>query len=238
MAFPVWIGWDSREPEAAEVTKSSLLQHATIPVHVQYLKESALRHSGLYRRRWVEENGQKYDSLDGKPFSTEFSFTRFLVPALQQWEGWALFVDCDWLFRADIKQLVDALDDRYAAMCCQQNYQPEAVTKMDGVLQQKYRRKNWSSFLAFNCSHPSNKFLTVDAVNGQPGGCLHGLEWLSDTEIGALDPTWNWINGTTEGEPKGVHYTLGGPWFPHMRESQEPYFEEWRQEARRIGAWT
>ena len=235
--LPVFIGYDSREPEAYDVARASLLEHATFPVHVQPLDERALRHSGLYQRTWRTEGHQKIDNQDGKPFSTEFSFTRFLVPALMQWKGWALFADCDWLFRADINRLVHELDFRHAVMCCKQDYRPVTDIKMDGQRQEKYFRKNWSSFIAFNCSHPTNLMLTVEAVNSEPGSWLHGLGWVPDHEIGNLSHQWNWIDGTTAGDALGVHYTTGGPWFPHMRNSNAPYFEEWREYARKIGAW-
>ena len=235
--LPVFIGYDSREPEAYAVARSSLLKHASIPVHVQPLDERALRHSGLYQRTWRAEGNQKIDNQDNKPFSTEFSFTRFLVPALMQWKGWALFVDCDWLFRTDIAELLHEATEDAAVMVCKQDYRPTAEIKMDGQRQERYFRKNWSSFMLFNCSHPSNLMLTVEAVNCEPGSWLHGLGWLPDGEIGNVSHKWNWIDGTTKGEPKGVHYTLGGPWFPHMRNSNAPYFEEWRDEARSIGVW-
>lgn len=206
-----------------------------MPVHIQPLKERALRHAGLFYRPWRTEGSQKIDVNDGKPFSTEFSFTRFLVPALCQWEGWALFLDCDWLFMADIADLLKELDDTKAVMVCQQEYRPTAETKMDGQRQEKYWRKNWSSFVAFNCSHPTNRMLTVSAVNEEPGSWLHGFGWVPDKEIGLLDPRWNWIEGTTAGKPLGVHYTLGGPWFPHMQDVA--FAEEWRREAKRIGVW-
>lgn len=233
--LPVFIGYDSREPEAYEVAKASLLRHATIPIHVQRLDERALRFAGLYRRKWQTEGHQKIDTTDGKPFSTEFSFTRFLIPALCQWQGWALFHDCDFLFRADIADVLEEIDPAKAIQVCKQEYRATADIKMDGQVQQKYFRKNWSSFMLFNCGHPSAKLLTVDSVNSEPGSWLHGFGWCPDNEIGSLRNQWNWIDGTTEGEPLAVHYTLGGPWFPHMRDSDKLYFEEWRQEARRIG---
>jgi hypothetical protein len=229
----VFIGWDSREVEAAEVTRSSLLKHASTAVHVQFLKERMLRHSGLYNRRWKTEGEKKIDLIDGFPFSTEFSFDRFLIPALMQWNGWAVFVDCDFLFKADIARLIEELDDKYAVMVCKQDYRPKSDIKMDGQAQAKYYRKNWSSFMAINCSHPTNLLLTVGAVNEEPGSWLHGLGWVPDNEIGNLDHRWNWIDGTTEGEPLAVHYTLGGPWFQHMQ--NVAYADEWLAEAKRIG---
>ena len=235
--LPVFIGWDSREPEAADVTKSSLIKHSTFPLHVQMLKERPLRHAGLFCRKWRAENGQKFDQVDGKPFSTEFSFTRFCIPALMQWDGWALFVDCDWLFMDDIAKLIPVLEanEDKAIMCCKQDYRPKTDTKMDGVKQERYYRKNWSSFMFFNCGHPTNKMLTVQSANEEPGSWLHGFGWVPDDEIGDIDHAWNWIDGTTEGEPKGYHMTLGGPWFPHMQDIA--YADEWRAEARRIGVW-
>jgi len=236
--LPVWIGWDSREPEAAEVCKSTLIKHASIPIHVRTLKEIPLQHAGLYKRRWVHNGTQKVDTVDGKPFSTDFSFTRFLIPSLQLWDGWAIFCDCDFLFNADIGRMVDELDDAKAVMVCKQGYQPVQAIKMDGVKQEKYYRKNWSSFMAFNCGHPTNRHLTPEVVSNQTGSYLHGFGWVPDNEIGNLDHRWNWIHGTTEGAPFAVHYTLGGPWFPHLRDSELPYFDAWRAEAKRIGIWT
>lgn len=233
----VFIGYDSREPEAYEVAKASILKHARIPVHIQKLEQKALRRAGLYRRQETMLNGQKTDVTDGKPFSTEFSFTRFLVPTLTQWQGWALFMDCDQLFMADIAELEKELDPRFAVQVCQQNYMPTSSIKMDGQKQEGYNRKNWSSFMVFNCEHPSNHGLTPDAANIEPGSWLHGLKWLNDSDIGKLSDGWNWIDGTTQGAPLNVHYTTGGPWFQHMRNSNAPYFQEWRDEAKRIGVW-
>ena len=81
----VFIGYDSREPEAYEVLRHSILKPATMPVNIQKLDQRALHHAGLYRRTWRAEGNQKIDNIDNKPFSTEFSFSRFLVPALMQW---------------------------------------------------------------------------------------------------------------------------------------------------------
>lgn len=211
--IPVFIGWDAREEEAADVCRFSLLRRASVPVHVQFLKQAALRQIGLYRRESQISAGQRVDRIDGRPFSTDFAFTRFLVPALCQYEGWALFVDADFLFLGDIAELLAQRDQRYAVMVCQQTHVPLESRKMDGCEQLPYERKNWSSLILFNCAHEATRRLTPGAVNGEPGSWLHSLRWLPDRLIGALPPQWNWIDGTTSGEPKAVHYTAGGPWF-------------------------
>jgi hypothetical protein len=233
----VFVGFDSREPEAFEVAKSSILSRAGVAVNVQKLDERALRHAGLYWRTWHTEGAQKIDDLDGKPFSTEFSFTRFLVPTLMQWEGWGLFMDSDQLMLADISELLAEMDKSKAVQVCKQNYNPSDGIKMDGMRQERYYRKNWSSFMLFNCGHPANKLLTPSVVSGEPGSWLHGLSWCRDSEIGDLDHGWNWIDGTSKGRPKNVHYTTGGPWFEHMRDMNAPYFEEWREECKALGIW-
>ena len=79
-------------------------------------QKDMLRYIGLYDRDFTEKDGVKYDVIDGKPFSTDFSFTRFLVPAMTQYQGWALFCDSDMLYRADLRELINMADDRYACM--------------------------------------------------------------------------------------------------------------------------
>ena len=163
-----------------------------------------------------------YDAADGKPFSTEFSFTRFLTPSLQP-EGWALFMDSDFLFRADIAELAADFDDSYSLMCVKHDYAPKDKTKMAGQLQQNYARKNWSSLMAFNCS---KSHVTPWEVNSQPGSWLHQMKWLSDNEIGTLPKAWNWLDGHSKGEAKAVHFTRGTPDMAGWENTQ--YADEWR----------
>lgn len=213
--FPIWIGWDAREAVAFDVCRFSLLRHASIPLHVQALRRDELIARRLYARTFTVCDGQAIDDGDGRPFSTEFSFTRFLVPALANYSGWALFLDCDFLFRADVAELLPLLDDSKAVMVCRQHFQPADGVKMDGQSQAAYPRKAWSAFVMFNCGHPANKALTPAVVSEKPGGAwLHRFAWLSDDLVGDLPHQWNWIENVTSGEPKAVHFTEGGPWFP------------------------
>jgi lipopolysaccharide biosynthesis glycosyltransferase len=161
-----------------------------------------------------------FDVLDGRPFSTEFAFTRFLVPALQNYQGWALFTDCDILWLDDIAGLYAERDDKFAVQVVKQNHIPQNDIKMDGQVQQQYPRKNWSSVILFNCSHPANKYLTPSYVNTIPGKELHTFAWLRDHEIGDLSPGWNFLVGHTKHtvKPRAMHFTDGGPWFEHLRD--------------------
>lgn len=224
----VYIGFDRREPEATAVARRSLLKTASIPLDVHELRELELRERGFYDRPYRMEGPQRIDERDGKPFSTDFSFTRFLVPALQQYRGWALYCDSDFLFRGDVKDLFDLADDAFAVMCVKHDHRPQETTKMDQQAQQLYFRKNWSSMILYNCGHPANAALTTQVVNHSRGGYLHAFGWLADDLIGGIPETWNWLEGWSPSDinPKIVHMTRGIPTMPGYENI--PYADEWR----------
>jgi hypothetical protein len=104
---------------------------------------------------------------------------------------------------------------------------------MDGQIQQQYNRKNWSSFMLWNCSHAANLKLTVDDANVKPGSWLHGMRWLEEEEIGNISEEWNWLDDWSPEhiDPKNVHFTTGGPWFTEWepkRQSDINYAGEWQ----------
>mgnify|MGYP003642706818 CR=1 FL=1 len=205
----VYVGWDSREDIAYQVCSQSIFKNSKESENIEIipLKQKDLREAEKY---WRDED---------KLASTEFTFTRFLIPELTDFDGWALFIDCDFLFLTDIQKLFNLANDRYAVMCAQHDYTPKEGTKMDGQVQTVYPRKNWSSMMLFNCGHPSNKKLTKELVNDPKttGQYLHRFSWLDDREIGQLSHEWNWLvgwyNEPADGKPKALHYTEGGPWF-------------------------
>ena len=217
----VFIGWDSREDIAYQVARRSLLRHATIPVDVVPIKLDDLVKQGLYTRT--------VDPLA----STEFTYSRFLTPHLAGFDGWALFVDCDFLFFGDVAKLQAYMNPAHAVACVHHDYTPKEATKMDGVPQSVYPRKNWSSFMLFNCAHPSTRQLTVERVNSETGAYLHRMQWARDEEIGEVPASWNWLEGWSEppatGKPDAVHYTRGGPWFENWQDVA--YAEDWKAEA-------
>lgn len=204
----VFIGYDTREDIAYQVCKHSILRRQPA-ADIRPLKQQELRDAGWYTR--------PVDKLA----STEFTFTRFLIPELTNFEGWAVFMDCDMILTTDIKELFDQADDRYAVMCVHHDYKVKEGFKMDGQKQTIYPRKNWSSVMLFNCAHPSNAKLTMDLVNDPEinGAYLHRFSWLKDEEIGELDHTWNYLVGVYNDieTPKLIHYTEGGPWFEDYR---------------------
>ena len=218
----VFIGWDSREDIAYQVCRKSILRHASIPVDIQPIKQSELREHNLYWREF-------------DPFSsTEFSFTRFLTPYLAGYNGWAVFVDCDFFFRGDIAGVLDYVDGAKAAFLVKHDYRPTETTKMDGQVQTVYPRKNWSSFMFINCGHEQVKALTPEVVNRRSGMYLHRFEWLSDDVIGELPISWNYLEGWHTRDqcpnPIAVHFTRGGPWFKDWQDVE--YGREWLEASR------
>lgn len=221
--LPIFVGFDdAREPEAFDVCRASLMRHASVPLHIVKLAQAPLRRAGWYRREWRHVEGQRVDLGDLKPFSTDFAFTRFLVPALSLYDGWALFCDGDFLFTDDVAKLFALADDRYAVMCVKHDHDPAETSKMGGIVQSRYRRKNWSSLVLWNCGHPSNGGLTGYMVNEFAGQWLHAFNWLRDEEIGDLPLEWNWLSGVSAPiakVPAGIHFTLGVPSMPGCNNS-------------------
>ncbi len=164
--FRIYIGWDRREPEAYDVAEFSLKRRTSIPLAVMPIKLDELRARSLYHR-------------DQDPLaSTEFTYSRFLTPALAGYRGWALFCDCDFLWLDDVAGLVEYTRVPKAVYCVQHDYRPTETTKMDGAAQTVYPRKNWSSLMLFNCDHPAARSLTPEVVNRESGAYLHRMQWV------------------------------------------------------------
>ena len=94
MTNNIYIGWDTKQDIAYEVCKYSLLKTSSVPIVVKPLKLTELRSKQLYTR--------PIDPLS----STEFTFSRFLVPYLNNYTGWAVFCDCDFLWVDDISNCI------------------------------------------------------------------------------------------------------------------------------------
>jgi len=231
----IWIGFDPREADAFAVCRHSIHRRMNLPYPVRGVVLDELRAKGLYRRPTRRKDGRLWDDISDAPMGTAFSNSRFLVPHLAQ-SGWAIFLDCDMLVRTDIAKLFALADPDKAVMVVKHDHRPTADTKMDGQLQTRYARKNWSSMMVFNCGHPSNKALTVDLVNSIPGRDLHAFCWLTDSEIGGLDQSWNYLVGHTSPEitPDIVHFTDGIPSMPGYEDCE--YADEWRTELSRWAA--
>lgn len=238
----IFIGWDPREAAAFAVARASCQTYLTRPIPVFGLVLDDLKAKGLYRRPMemrasAADRPVMWDVISDAAQSTEHANSRWLVPYLAR-EGWALFCDGDVLFRGNVARLFDTLDRKFAVHCVKHQFAPPEGVKMDGQQQQRYARKNWSSFVAFNCSHPANRCLTssTDMANTLPGRELHRFCWLKDEEIGEIGPEWNFLVGHTDMsiEPKVVHFTDGVPDMPGYENVL--FADEWRTVRNRWAA--
>jgi len=208
----IFIGYDEGEKIAYSVLSESIRQHSSEPVSITPLDLSTLRNH--FQRK--KQSNQ----------STEFAFSRFMVPYLCGYKGWAIFMDCDMLLRTDINNLWKLRDDDYAVMCCKHDYKPNQNAKFRGAKNEPFPKKNWSSMMMMN--NAKCKTLTPEFVNTATGLELHQFRWLeSENLIGSLPLTWNWLVSEYDYNVKAdnVHFTLGGPYFKGYEKSD--YANEW-----------
>jgi hypothetical protein len=212
--IPVFIGYDSRESVAYHALEQSIINRTTEPVAIIPLAESMLK------------------GFDGQRDGTNaFIYSRFLVPELSDFQGWAIYCDGDMLLRDDLAKLWALRDPKKAVMVVQHDYHTKHRRKLIGTPMESdnhdYPRKNQSSLILWNCGHMANRHVTEDYVMSAPGSVLHRFAWLPDGLIGELPPAWNHLVGEYPYDPaaKLVHYTCGAPCFSHYRRSD--YADEW-----------
>ncbi len=201
----LYVGYDEREAIAYHVFCHSVIKNTSIPVKITPLVLSQLK----------EFNETHQDR------SNDFVYSRFLTPYLNEFDGWAIFADGDMICQADLKELIGMADPNKALMVVKHDYQTKASIKYLGNINENYPRKNWSSVILWNCSHPKHKILTPEFVSNQTGKFLHRFSWLDDNDIGELPVEWNWLACEYEKntEAKLIHYTLGTPCFKDFRDT-------------------
>lgn len=215
----IFVGYDPVEAVAYHVLCHSILTRASKPVSITPIYRPHLK--GVFTRP------------RGPKESTDFSISRFLTPALAGYVGMAIFMDCDFLCRADIVELetlVHGQPDK-AVFVAPHDYTPRARTKFLGNVQTVYPKKNWSSLMVFNLQNMACKDLTPEYVNTATPKALHQFEWVPEGRVGTLPLVWNWLVGEYRHNPaaKQVHFTEGGPWHGPEYEDVD-YADEWRAE--------
>lgn len=210
----IYIGYDRRMPILFHVLSHSILKRASVPVALTPLVISQF---DSVLKRELDPNQ-----------STEFSFSRFLVPYLSGFSGWSLFIDNDMLFLDDVANLWSQRDDRYAVQVVKHDHKPTQKTKFLGAKQTSYTKKNWSSVMLFN--NEKCRALTPEYVSAASGLELHQFKWLQgDEHIGELEHGWNHLvdydPALPDTEISNLHYTSGGPYFKEFESCG--YAEQW-----------
>ena len=209
--IPIFIGYDSKVKIAYHVLAESILRNSSTPVTISPINLNNLKN--IYTR--------KQDPLA----STEFSFSRFLVPHLMNYNGWAIFMDSDMVMLSDITKLWNLRNEDYVIQVCKHEYIPKSKNKFLGNPQTVFAKKNWSSLMLMNCS--KCKTLTPEYVNTKSGLELHQFKWLDENLIGELPLEWNWLVGeySYKKDVHNIHFTEGGPYFKEYKNTE--YADKW-----------
>lgn len=212
--IPIFVGYDPREAVAYHTCANSIIRQASRPVAIIPLALTLF-----------EDYTETH--TDG---SNQFIYSRFLVPHLMDYAGWAIFIDGDMIVRDDIVKLWQLQDPMHDVMVVKHNYKTRMPVKYLGAKNEDYPRKNWSSVILWNCNSESNKQLTPEFVQQATGAELHRFTWLDDQHVGALPVEWNWLPDEygPNHDAKLLHYTLGTPCFHEF--ATTPQGEEWHLE--------
>lgn len=199
----IFAGYDKREAQGFQVFTRSLIENTQEDISIHPI------------------GGHQGDGTNA------FTYSRFNVPVLCNYEGWAIFMDgSDMMMRDDIGKLWDFQDDKYAVMVVKHDYKTKHARKYVGTpmeaKNEDYPRKNWSSLILWNCAHPRNRIV------GHVAPWLHRFEWLSDDLIGEIPNEWNHLVSEYDENPdaKVAHYTIGIPGFHEYRNAE--FAPEWR----------
>ena len=212
--IPIFIGYDPREAVAYHTCANSIIRQSSIPVAICPL---ALNNFKEYTETHT----------DG---SNQFIYSRFLVPYLMGYHGWAIFMDGDMIVRGDIAELWELRNNMCDVMVVKHDYQTKMSEKYLGSKNENYPRKNWSSVILWNCGNHPNRKLTPEFIEKATGAELHRFSWIDDARIGELPREWNWLPDEygPNDNAKLLHYTLGTPCFHEF--ATTPQADEWHRE--------
>jgi lipopolysaccharide biosynthesis glycosyltransferase len=212
----VFLGFDPREAVAFHNCSQSIIENSSKPVsitpmYLPQLKEYTETHT------------------DG---SNQFIYSRFLVPYLCNYNGWAIFLDGDMIVKDDIYKLYGLRDIWTAVQVVKHDYKTKFPTKYLGNKNEDYPCKNWSSVMLMNCGHYVWREIRPDTLPKMSGEFLHRFQWIPKEKIGDLPMEWNWLVEEYEhnDNAKLLHYTIGIPGFSEYVkcDHSEDYWNSYR----------
>ena len=223
----VYIGYDSNHKGLEDLCEFAI---------TRILKSSAPEVKILDHRK-IDEYTRPYQNQ-----STEFTYSRFLVPYLENYEGYSIFIDDDILLNhSDIYSFLVHLDPCDAVAVLQYPSFEASDFKFAGEKNVSYDRKLWSSLMVFNNSHPDCKKLTPEYVNTASGQDLHRFAWTD--KISKIPTKYILTDGYDSYIDKrhnlGVHYTRGGPWIEGQltRGMNLSLYEKLYKDYKKAGRW-
>lgn len=184
----IYIGVDPRQPVAYNVLHWSIVRRSSKPVAIVplVLPSLPITRTGL----------------------TDFTYSRYLCPALSGYQGISVFLDADMLVLGDIQELQSFVNGQHSVY----------VRKSDNQFE-------WPSLMVFDnakCQKLTTEYIEDQTSNPQ------SFEWAES--VGDLPEEWNFCVGyeKTDEIPKLVHYTAGIPDFSETKHLD--YAGEWLAE--------
>ena len=219
----LFTGFDKQEEIGTHVFHSSVIHRSSssvsfVPLHLPM----------LCNYRELHKDG-----------TNAFTYTRFLIPHLMHYSGWALFCDgADMVCVGDIAELWALRDPFKAVQVVKHEYKTRHPRKYVGTLMESanedYPRKNWSSVMLINCSHYDWRRLDPTTISHMTGAELNRLEFTAERFIGEIPIEWNWLVDEygTNNHANILHWTAGMPAFEHYKDA--PMAQEWRAAHARV----
>lgn len=215
--IPVYCGFDEREAVGYHAFCASVIEKASVPVSFIPIHLDMVR---------------KFYGADQREGTNAFAFTRFLIPYMQDFTGWAVFADAaDMVMLDDIANLWELIDPYKAVQVVKHDYKTKHPVKYIGTQMEAknrdYPRKNWSSLMLINCAHYAWRQITPERVENMAGLELHQFGFIDDRYIGELPILWNWLVDEYGPHPsaKMLHWTAGIPGFDKYKDA--PMADKW-----------
>ena len=207
----IYLGYDSRHEDITDVQIKSIKDSCERSVREENCRfEPEIKLLDVSK---IPEYTREYANQ-----STEFTYSRFLIPYLENYEGFSIFIDNDFVWKNPFWEMFYFLHPDNAVACVQYEYELEkmSTTKMGGEKNVMYPKKLWSSFMVFNNAHEDCKKLTPEVVNTASGQYLHQFEWTD--KIDRIPDKYVFTEGMSDENKRyhAVHYTRGGPWIKDM----------------------
>lgn len=215
----VFVGADRSQALAVDVLAYSIRRHTDMKVDVVSMADVILP--------------EPQDIRQGS--RTNFSFTRFAIPALCNYQGRAIYMDADMQVFKDIRGLWEVPFEGREKIQILEDI-PEEFQPKEGQLGAPSRRKKQSSVMVLDCSKLN--WVAEDIISGLDGRytydeLLSEICILEPDEIGWRVPwVWNSLETYIEGTTALTHYTdmFIQPWVSN----QNPIGWVWINEVRRM----
>lgn len=204
----IFVGASDSELIPFLVLKHSIESHSSRPVNVQRLP--LVRNKPKYRRN--------------RP-RTPFSFSRFLIPSLMNFEGKAIYLDSDMLVFSDITALYNHnLGNNHLGVTVQ--HRPPEKWKSNS----QFQKGRQFSVMVIDCNKAQWKMdeiiSSLNSGDYSYNDLMYSMKIIAEDKIDdSIDPSWNSLEYYEASSTKLLHFTVV-PTQPWKSKANE-YYQIW-----------